>query len=220
MKAYKGFNKDMTCRGFHYEEGKSYETDSAVICEEGFHACENPIDCFGYYVPAESVYHEVEIEPEDRAKDDTKVVGKKIKIGARIGIRGIIEATFEYVKEHCTNHEEGADWSALNGGNRSALNGGNRSALNGGYRSALNGGNRSALNGGNWSALNGGDRSVCYAGEGGRVKAGAHSVIAIQYWQNGEFIKIIFAEVDGKKIKADTWYTLNDDGELVEWTES
>ena len=188
MKAYKGFNKDMTCRDFQYEEGKSYETDSAVICEEGFHACENPIDCFNYYAPASSVYHEVEIEPEDRANDDTKVVGKKIKIGAHIGIKGIIEATFEYVKEHCTNHEEGAD--------------------------------RSALNGGDMSALNGGDRSVCYAGEGGRVKAGLHSVIAIQQWEDGEFIKIVFAEVNGKEVKTDTWYTLNDDGDLVEWTES
>lgn len=51
MKAYKGFNKDMTCRGFQYEEGKTYETDKAELCKEGFHACENPLDCFNYYAP-------------------------------------------------------------------------------------------------------------------------------------------------------------------------
>ena len=75
MKAYKGFNKDMTCRGFQYEEGKTYETDEAKMCESGFHACEDPLDCFGYYNPAESVYHEVEIEDNgERQSNDTKVV--------------------------------------------------------------------------------------------------------------------------------------------------
>jgi hypothetical protein len=40
MKAYKGFHKDMTCKDFQYEEGKSYHEDKAVCCETGFHACE------------------------------------------------------------------------------------------------------------------------------------------------------------------------------------
>ena len=44
VKSYKGFNKDMTCRGFQYEEGKEYETDKAEVCETGFHACEYPLD--------------------------------------------------------------------------------------------------------------------------------------------------------------------------------
>jgi hypothetical protein len=51
IKSFKGFNKDLTCRGFQYEVGKEYECDNAVICEEGFHACENPIDCFSYILP-------------------------------------------------------------------------------------------------------------------------------------------------------------------------
>ena len=38
MKAYKGFNKDMTCRGFQFEEGKTYEEKEARLCEKGFHA--------------------------------------------------------------------------------------------------------------------------------------------------------------------------------------
>lgn len=46
MKTYKGFNKNMTCRGFQYEEGKEYKTEKAVACETGFHACEYPLDCF------------------------------------------------------------------------------------------------------------------------------------------------------------------------------
>ena len=61
MKAYKGFDKDLKCRGFQYEIGKEYEEPKADLCACGFHACENPIDVFGYYHPADSRYCEVEI---------------------------------------------------------------------------------------------------------------------------------------------------------------
>ena len=60
IKSYKGFNTDMTCRGKQYEEGEQYEEQSAEACECGMHACEYPLDCFGYYPPGSSVYHEVE----------------------------------------------------------------------------------------------------------------------------------------------------------------
>lgn len=69
LKGYKGFNKDMTCRGFQYEVGKTYETDEAKMCESGFHACENPLDCFGYYSPATSKYCEVELEDNGEFKE-------------------------------------------------------------------------------------------------------------------------------------------------------
>ena len=242
MKAYKGFNKDMTCRGFQYEDGKEYETDKASLCNEGFHACENPIDCFSYYSPSESVYHEVEIEDNGERGNDTKVVGKRIKIGAKISIAGIIKATFEYVKSHSTNDKQGGDcsalqggdcsalkggdWSALQGGDCSALQGGNWSALQGGNCSALQGGNWSALQGGDCSALQGGDCSalkggdcsVVYGGKDAKVKGGLYSVIALQYWVDNKLKCIKFKEVDGKEIKADTFYMLQN-GEFTECEE-
>ena len=93
MKAYKGFDKNMQCRGFQFEEGKTYEEDRAVLCKAGFHACENPIDIFRYYAPGKSIFHEVELEDvsEMRGKD-SKVCGKKIKIGAEISLRDMIRA--------------------------------------------------------------------------------------------------------------------------------
>ena len=98
IKAYKGFNKDMTCRGFQYEEGKEYETENAEACSVGFHACEHPLDCFGYYSPNESVYHIVEQSGDiSKANDDTKVASTKIKIGAALNIAGIVKASIEYV---------------------------------------------------------------------------------------------------------------------------
>jgi len=101
MKTYKGFNKDMTAKnGFQYEEGKEYEEEKAVACECGFHACEYPLDCFGYYSPGSSVYHLVEQSGEfSKNSDDSKVASTKIKIGAEISIAGLVKAAIEYTKE-------------------------------------------------------------------------------------------------------------------------
>ena len=99
MKAYKGFNKDMTCRGFQYAEGGEYETDEADVCDCGFHACENPLDCFAYYDPSdEAVFHEVELGGDiQRGDSDTKCAATKIKIGARLTIAGMVKAGLGFV---------------------------------------------------------------------------------------------------------------------------
>ena len=97
MKSYKGFDKNMTCRGFQYEEGKEYEETTAEVCETGFHSCEYPLDCFRYYDPAHSVYHEVEADGEiDKADDGTKLASTKLKIGAELSIAGLVKASIEY----------------------------------------------------------------------------------------------------------------------------
>ena len=93
---------------------------------------------------------------------------------------------------------------------------GNRSALTGGNYSTLTGGNYSALIGGDYSALTGGDRSVVYGGEGAKVRAGKGSVLALQYLKMGRIVGIKFKEVDGEKIKTDTWYKLDKAGNFIE----
>lgn len=105
--AYKGFNKDMTCRGFQYEEGKEYEEESAECCNSGFHACEYPIDCFKYYAPSQSVYHEVEQSGKiSKYQNDTKIASQKIKIGAEINIAGIVKAAIEYTTKRIKTKED------------------------------------------------------------------------------------------------------------------
>ena len=219
IKAYKGFNKDMTCRGFQFEEGKEYELPDGVevkLCESGFHACEDPNDCFGYYEPGKSVFYEVELDATDETSDDSKRVGRRIRIGAALDVAKICKLKFEYVKEHCTTSKTGGYRSALNDGDRSALNGGGWSALNGGDGSALNGGYRSALNGGDMSALNGGGWSVMRGGINSRFKGGKWSVFAVeQQDDSGNIIGVKAAVVDGETIKPDTWYKL-EGGEFVE----
>jgi len=107
VKSYKGFNKDMTCRGFQYEEGKEYEEESVEVCDHGFHACEYPLDCLNYYSPNESVYHEVEQSGEiQKHNDDTNVASTKIKIGAEISIAGLVKAAIEYTVKRVNKEAE------------------------------------------------------------------------------------------------------------------
>ena len=232
---YKGFNKDMTCKGFQYEEGKEYHEEEAIVCRKGFHACEYPLDCFNYYNPAESVFHKVELgEDAHGGGNDTKKCSKSIKVGARLDIVGIVKAAINYTRENCVDGKSsgnqsalsGGDWSALSGGNRSALSGGYRSALSGGYRSALSGGNQSALSGGNQSALSGGyqsalsggNRSVLRGGEGCKYRGGLWSVFAAEIYDADELIGMKTAVVDGENIKPDTWYQF-DGKEFIESNE-
>ena len=99
IKAYKGFNRDMTCNGFQYKEGETYEIDRAKTCVCGFHACVSPLDCLSYYPPNESVYHEVELDGDIATGcDDSKVAATKIKVGARLTIEEMIKAAVEFTR--------------------------------------------------------------------------------------------------------------------------
>ena len=197
MKAYKGFNKDLQCRGFQYKEGEEYIHDGDVkCCNSGFHACEYPLDCFGYYAPADSVYHEVELDGDidKEGQDDTKVSAQKIKVGARLSIAGLVQAAVDFtfarakkVKGTSAKMEQGA---ASSTGNRGAASAGNPTAI-----------------------------AVAW-GRYGKAKGvkGAHIVLAEWGEWNGKeypFIAAKMAVVDGEKIKEDTYYTLQN-GEFVE----
>ena len=161
--AYKGFDKDLKCRDFQYEVGKAYEMDGEIeCCERGFHACENPLDAFGYYAPADSRYCKVEQSGTlSKDADGSKVASSKIRVQCEIGLKGIIEAGVKFIfdKVNWKDNKESntGDWSAAtNTGDRSAAtNTGNRSAATntGDCSAATNTGDRSAAtNTGNWSA--------------------------------------------------------------------
>ena len=122
---YKGMDANMRCRGVHYEVGKEYETDKAVACVIGFHACEYPLDVFGYYPPATSRYFSVEQGGVlSKSCGDTKVASTKIKIVAEIGIAELIKSAVEYTKtrakEEPGGHATGDQGAASATGNQGA----------------------------------------------------------------------------------------------------
>ena len=93
MKMYKGFDKNLKCRDFQYEIGKTYTEDKAELCNAGFHACEHPLDCLSYYKPGESRYCDVDLDDvTDERGDNSKRVGKKITVQGEIGIVGLVKA--------------------------------------------------------------------------------------------------------------------------------
>ena len=175
IKAYKGFNRDMTCNpegvSFQYEEGKEYEEDNAEACECGFHACEMPLDVFLYYPPGTSVYHEVEQSGKiSREEDDSKVASTKIKIGARLDIAGLVKAQIEYVKKRTNN--EHTDPEHATAGYRGAATAGNYGAATAGDSGAATAGNYGAATAGDRGAATAGDSGAATAGDSGAATAG------------------------------------------------
>ena len=231
IKGYKGFNKDMTCRGFQYEEGKEYEEETADACSSGFHACEYSLDCLNYYSPNESVYHEVEQSGEfDRGEGDSKVASTKIKIGARLDISGLVKAAIDFtmsrVKKEARSDEcKGASSATGDYGASSAT--GNKGAS-----SATGNCGASSATGYKGASSANDPESVAVAwGYKGKAMGvlGSHIVLAEWKYIGSEkddrydkleqkawkFVGAKMFRVDGEKVKPDTWYRL-ENGELVE----
>ena len=229
IKAFKGFNKDMTCRGFQYEEGKEFHTEQAECCERGFHACEYPLDVFSYYSPNDSVFHEVELSGEtDKKSDDSKVCATDIKIGARLTIAGLVKAaidfTFHRVNKEAESYEERGASSAT--GYKGA------SSATGDYGASSATGNcgASSATGYKGASSVSDPTGVAVAwGYEARAKGciGAHLVLSDWEYTGGyrgdkENWKLNGAKlvvVDGETIKADTYYRCIN-GEIVEVDEN
>ncbi|MFW1645362.1 DUF7666 domain-containing protein, partial [Acinetobacter guillouiae] len=102
--SFKGFNKDLQCRGFQYEIGKTYHHEGEVrACGSGFHACEYPLDVFGYYAPGESRFATVEQSGDLSREDDgdSKVSSRSITVKAEIDIPFLVKASVEYTTSKC-----------------------------------------------------------------------------------------------------------------------
>ena len=113
IKAYKGFDKDLKCKpngsypAFQFEVGKEYEEKEAVCCEKGFHACINPLDILCYKDLCDSEFCEVELDGIiDKNKANSKFASTKIKIGAKLGLKGFINASVNFLLENCKSTEE------------------------------------------------------------------------------------------------------------------
>ena len=99
--AYKGFDKNLKCRGFQYEVGKEYEMSGRIACcERGFHACESPLEVFDHYDMLDSRFAEVEQSGEiDKEENTTKVCSSRIKVKAELKLADIINLGIEWIKD-------------------------------------------------------------------------------------------------------------------------
>ena len=241
IKAYKAFDKDLSCRGFKYEVGKEYEeTGDIKACEKGFHACPYPLDVFGYYAPAGARFCEVEQSGKIDDSESDKVCSSKIRIGAELDIRGLVKAAVSYVKERCTNEYNAGPGKPATAGNYGAATAGNYGAATAGYRGAATAGNYGAATAGDYGAATAGDSGAATAGDCGaatargkastgsnglsvargknvQVKGGIGAILVIAEERDNTYDIVDWKAVvvDGEVVKADTWYRL-ENGELVE----
>ena len=223
--SYKGMDSKMQCRGMQYEVGKEFSVDGDIeCCGNGLHACERPLDVFGYYAPGTGArYFRVEQSGEmARDASDSKVASRKMRVDAEIGIPGLVKAHIEYVKTHTTTEHTDPERATA----------GYRGAATAGYRGAATAGNCGAATAGNCGAATAGDSGAatsrgsasvgangiaCARSDAPMARGGMGAVLVlveepsdsynIAHWKA--------VEVDGKTVKADTWYRLVD-GKLVE----
>ena len=225
IKAYKAFDKDLSCRGFKYKVGKEYEeTGDIKACEKGFHACPYPLDVFGYYAPAGSRFCEVEQSGKIDDSESDKVCSSKIRIGAELDIRGLVKAAVSYVKERCTNEYNAEPGKPAMTGYRGVAMAGNCGAATAGDRGAATAGDGGAATAGDGGAATArgkastGSNGLSVArGKNVQVKGGIGAILVIAE-ERGDTYDIVdwkAVVVDGEVVKADTWYRL-ENGELVE----
>ena len=225
IKAYKGFDKDLKCKGRQYTEGvEDHVSDVAKLCKEGVHACERPLDVFRYYVPADSVYHEVELAGVlDEHQEDSKICDTDIKVKGKLDIAGLIKAQIKYTKSHCTNEynaENGKPASAgycgaASAGARGAASAGDCGAASAGYCGAASAGYCGAATSKGKSSV-GENGIACSRSYNARVKGdmGAVLVCAEENEYNYDIKTWAAGVVDGVNILPDVWYKA-ENGRLV-----
>ena len=207
MKGYKGFEKGLVCQGKQYKENTVFEEDKAEICKSGMHFCDYPLDVFRFYPPVNdngvlNEFAEVEALDDAKTNDDIKYCTKKLKIGAKIGIPGLVQASVDYI----INKISKSDTETNTGDYSASTNTGDYSAsTNTGYCSA--------------SSVEGKDSVAIAFGVDSKAKGALGCYIAVAEWEStddGYKLKDFqSAKVDGEKIKADTFYKLID-GEFTE----
>ena len=230
MKAYKGFDKDLKCRDFQYEVGKEYETDSAIPCETGFHACENPLAVWDYYPPCDgNRFCEVEQSGEIKTEGN-KSVSTKIKVNAEIGIAGLVKMYIDLLREKTINkigsllklkksNDNGEDSAKIGSSGDSAKIGSSGDSAqigsSGDYAKIGSSGDSARID------CKGRNAVVACAGANNAVRGvvGTWACLSEYAVVDGEYrcVGMKAFQIDGITYKADVWYVMRN-GEIVEDT--
>ena len=213
---FKGFDKGMKCRGFQFEVGREYEEDDAVICEKGFHFCENPLDVLNYYDLCESEFAEVASSGNTyRCNDDSKIATTKIKINTKLSLSGFIKASVDFLfattKEISQLAASGDSSQLAASGDYSQL------AASGDSSKLAASGDSSKLAASGHSSqleISGNDSVGAAIGIHNTIKGVKGNWITLAEWEldanKNRYVPVCVksAQVDGKTIKENTFYQL------------
>ena len=231
--AYKGFDGQMQCRGFQFEVGKDYEVAGEVrACKSGFHACEYPLSVFAYYPPASSRFAVVEQAGDlSRGGDDTKVASRRISIKTEVSLAGLIRAAVEYTTSRCGPVDANSPASATGyQGAASATGYQGAASATGRYGAASATGYQGAASAtGDQGAASATGRygAASATGDQGKARGSEGSAIFLVFrdmsvgYDDPEYGRILRAKaaiVGQDGVNPDTWYSLNEHGDLVEVT--
>lgn len=205
--AYKGLDENFKCRGFQYEVGKEYEEEVAKCCEKGFHACENPMDVWEYYSITDSRFAIVE-QSGKIDKQENKTCSSKIKIKAELKFADFVKLCVDAVVDKCklnSKNDNGGDYAQIGSSGYSAQIGSSGDSA------------RIGSSGNDARIKSEGQRAVIMcAGTNSKARAKKGSWITLaEYNDNRKPVCVKTEQVDGERIKEDTWYQLID-GEFKE----
>jgi hypothetical protein len=237
--AIKGFNRDLTCRGFKFDPGQTYEVSGKVeACSNGFHSCplgdeHSPLSVFEYYAPGISRYFEVEASG-DTDRQGNKIASAKITVGVEIGVGKLVERAIEWFaarKLAKGTSNSGYSGAASNSGNSGAAsNSGNSGAAsNSGTRGAASnsGYSGAASNSGNYGAASNSGDSGAASNSGTRGAAFSHAygskvmcegdgqaLYNTEFAEDGSIASVACGITGRDGVEAGVWYVCKD-GKLV-----
>ena len=225
-KGVKAFKKGLICKDYQFKENEIFGTDKVKVCEKGFHYCENPLDVLDYYDLCDSEFAEVEDMGVTQVEGN-KSATNKIKIGAKLDLKGFIKLAFDFLfdKVKVTGNIESGNYSkvatsghssqvatlghysqvATSGDSSKVATLGHYSqvATSGHYSKVATSGHSSKV------AIEGKDSVVANIGIKGQIKGVIGTWITLaEYDSDNKIILVKSAKIDGKRLKENTWYKL------------
>ena len=194
---YKGFDKNMQCRGFQYVEGETYEqAESPAVCKNGFHACGLPLATFSFYPPCDgNQYGQVYLEDVTEESADSKVAARVITVGASVNVFGLVKAHVEAIWNRATDQKKASP---------------DAQATTGDWANAATTGNCFV------SAEATGSNAVAAVLGRGKAKAALGCWLVLTERDDDlNILGVQAVQVDGETIKPGVYYTLKG-GEIVE----
>ncbi len=102
MIAYKGFNKDLTCRGHKFSVSDVNVCEEANCVKNGFHCAENPLDVLTYYPNMEESVYWLVLAEGDINEDgaDSKISCTELTLLQELTVEDFVWESLLYMAKH------------------------------------------------------------------------------------------------------------------------